>query len=162
MEILTADLCDQFPDDIEVLEPGSLLSYGGRRRFGGPIATIVLLEDNVLVAEALAEPGDGKVLVIDGGASDRRALVGGRLAGLGLTNNWAGIVVNGCIRDSVEIAALDLGVLALGTCPVASKKEGEGRRNEMLRFGGVSIAPGKYLYADEDGVIVTQRNLTAG
>ena len=158
MEICTADLCDNYPDSVEALEPG-LVSYGGRRRFGGPIATIVVLEDNLLVAEALGEAGAGKVLVIDGGASDRRALVGGRLAGMAAANEWAGIVVNGCIRDSVEIAALDLGVLALGTCPVASEKKGEGRRNEMLRFGGVSIAPGDYIYADEDGVIVAERDL---
>lgn len=158
MEVCTADLCDKFPDLVEALEPG-LVCYGGRRRFGGPIATIVVLEDNLLVAEALAEAGEGKVLVIDGGASDRRALVGGRLAVLGLSNGWAGIVVNGCIRDSAEIAGLDLGVLAIGTCPVASEKTGEGRRDEMLRFSGVSIAPGDYLYADEDGVIIAERDL---
>lgn len=158
MKICTADLCDSFPDSIKLLEPG-LTSFGGRRRFGGRIDTIVVLEDNALVSEALGEPGDDKVLVIDGGASDRRALVGGRLAGLALANGWAGIVVNGCIRDSAEIAGLDVGVLALGTCPVASGKKGEGRRNEMLRFGGVSIAPGDYLYADEDGVIVAERDL---
>ncbi len=160
MEICTADLCDRFPDLIDVLEPG-LVSFGRRRRFGGPIATIVALEDNALVSEALSEPGRGRVLVIDGGASDRRALVGGRLAGMAAANGWAGIVVNGCIRDSAEVAALDVGLMALGTCPLASGKKGEGRRDEMLRFAGVSIAPQDYLYADEDGVIVAERDLFA-
>ena len=160
MEIVTADLCDRHRDAVEVLEPG-LRSLGGRRRFGGPVSTVVVFEDNVLVREALSEPGEGQILVVDGGASDRCALVGDQLAGVAVSNGWAGIVVNGFIRDSVAIAELDLGVLALGTSPMASVKKGEGKRNEMVRFGGVSIAPGQFLYADEDGVIVAEHDLLA-
>lgn len=158
MDICTADLCDRFGDDIDIPEPG-LRSFGARQRFGGPITTVVVFEDNVLVREALAEPGQGRVLVVDGGASDRRALVGDQLATLAAENGWAGIVVNGCIRDSAEIAHIDIGLFALGTCPLASEKNGEGRRNEMLRFAGVSFSPGHYLYADEDGVIVAPQDL---
>lgn len=158
MPVLTADLCDRFPDQLEILEPG-LRSYGGRSRFHGGIATAVVFEDNVLVREALSEPGAGKVLVVDGGASDRRALLGDQLAALGRDNGWAGIIINGAIRDSAAIARIDIGVLALCTCPLPAKKDSEGRRDEMLRFSGVSISPGHYLYADEDGVVIAGRQL---
>lgn len=160
MDISTADLCDQFGADIEIPEPG-LAHYGGRRRFGGPIATVVVLEDNVLVREALSEPGNGRVLVVDGGASDRRALLGDDLAKTAMSNGWAGVVINGCVRDSVALAELDFGVLALGTCPMPSEKKGEGRRDEMLRFAGVSFSPRHFIYADEDGVVVAPRDLLA-
>lgn len=160
MKMRTAELCDRFADEIDIPEAG-FQSYGGRRRFGGPIATVVAFEDNVLVREALGEPGNGRVLVVDGGGSDRRALLGGDLAATAAGNGWSGVIVNGYVRDRIELADIDLGVLALGTCPMPSEKKGEGRRDEMLRFAGVSFSPRHFIYADEDGVVVAPRDLLA-
>ena len=158
MIIRTADLCDRYGSELDVLEPG-LRHYGRLQRFHGPIATVVVFEDNLLVRQALEEPGNGRVLVVDGGASDRRALLGDKLASIALQNGWTGILINGCIRDSATIAGLDLGVMALGTCPLPSDKDGEGRRDEMVRFNAVSMSPEHYLYADEDGIVVAERQL---
>jgi regulator of ribonuclease activity A len=111
-------------------------------------------EDNVLVRRELERPGEGRVLVVDAGGSFRCALVGGRLAELGVTNGWAGLVLNGCVRDSVELAARGFGIKALGTNPRPSGKTGAGEVGVPVTFGGVTFTPGELLYADEDGVIV--------
>jgi regulator of ribonuclease activity A len=154
MEIQTADLCDANEGNVQVVSP-MFRSYGARRAFGGRIATLKVFEDNSLVRATLEQPGDGKVLVVDGGGSMRCALVGDQLALLAVKNGWAGVIVYGCIRDSNAIGAMDLGVFALGTHPLKSIKKGAGDRDIVVSFGGVTFTPGQYLYADEDGVIVS-------
>ena len=157
----TADLCDEFGEGVRVAEP-AFRDYGGASSFCGLVATVRVFEDNVLVREALEEEGRGRVLVVDGGGSTRCALVGGRLAELAHENGWAGIVVNGCIRDSAEMSPLPVGVKALNTSPRRSAKEGTGERDVPLRFAGVTVSPGEYLYADEDGVVVSEQDLLDG
>lgn len=154
MDLLTTDLCDAHEDKVRVVAP-MFRSYGGRKAFCGPIATLKLFEDNGLVRKALEGHGNGRVLVIDGGGSLRRALVGDQLAALGVANGWSGIVVYGCIRDSRAIGAMDLGVFALATHPQKTQKKNQGDSEVPVCFGGVTFTPGEWLYADEDGVIVS-------
>lgn len=155
----TADLYDANEEVVRVAEP-LFRSYGGARYFAGAVATVKAFEDNTLVRAALEEAGHGRVLVIDGGGSLRCAMVGDQLALLAQENGWAGIVVNGCIRDSVAIGAVDIGVKALHTNPRKSDKKGAGERNVAVVFAGVRFAPGDYLYADEDGILLADRQLT--
>jgi regulator of ribonuclease activity A len=159
MDLLTTDLCDAYEGKVRVVAP-MFRSYGGRQTFCGPIATLKLFEDNGLVRKALEGSGAGRVLVIDGGGSLRRALVGDQLAALGVKNGWSGIVVYGCIRDSRAISAMDIGVLALATHPQKTQKRNEGDSEIPVCFGGVTFAPGQWLYADEDGVIISDGALT--
>jgi regulator of ribonuclease activity A len=158
MTFQTADLCDANEGKIRVVTP-MFRNFGGRTAFGGRITTLKVFEDNTLVRTALEESGKGQVLVIDGGGSNRCALVGDQLALLGIKNGWAGIVVYGCIRDSKPIGAMDIGLAALGTNPLKSIKKGVGERDLAVTFGGVTFTPGEYLYADEDGVIVSSEPL---
>lgn len=153
MSLKTADLCDAHEDSVRVLEL-PMRDYGGHIAFHGPVSTIRAMEDNSRVREAVAEPGEGRVLVIDGGGSTRRSMLGDNLAALATRNGWAGVVVHGVIRDTAAIGQLALGVKALGTCPRKTDKLGQGLRDVPLQFGGVSIVPGEWLYADEDGVVV--------
>lgn len=152
----TSDLYDAHEGDptIQVLE-GSFLALGRRHRFCGPISTLRVLDDNPLVKAALGEPGEGRVLVVDGQASLRAALVGDRLAKMASDHGWAGIVVNGCVRDRVGIDALDIGVRCLGTTPRRSAKEGRGDRDVEVLFAAARFTPGAWLYADEDGILVS-------
>ncbi len=164
MSVATADLLDKNEDkvrtgQVRIVAP-MFRSFGQRSSFAGPITTLKLFEDNSLVRKALESPGNGRVLVIDGGGSQRCALVGDQLAQMGVKNGWAGIVVYGCIRDSRPIAEMDIGVLALATHPLKSIKRGIGESDVPVSFGGVSFVPGQYLYADEDGVIVADTALT--
>ncbi len=154
MDLLTTDLCDANEDKVRVVEP-MFSSFGGRAAFHGRIATLKLFEDNSLVRTTLETPGDGRVLVVDGGGSLRRALVGDQLAALAVKNAWTGIVVYGCIRDSRAIGEMDLGVFAVDTHPMKTKKMNSGEANIPVTFGGVTFLPGDWLYADEDGVIVS-------
>lgn len=154
MSFLTTDLYDAHEGRVAVLEP-MLKSYGGKPRFSGQIMTLKLYEDNTLVREMLAEPGAGKVLVVDGGGSKRCALLGDQIAELAVKNQWEGVVIYGCIRDSVAIAALPLGVRALDTNPKKSVKRNEGTRDLVLNFAGADFTPGHWLYADEDGVLLS-------
>jgi regulator of ribonuclease activity A len=158
MKIKTADLCDQFGDEVLVATP-MLRTYGGVPAFWGPISTVHVYEDNVLVRAALEEPGHGRVLVVDGGGSLRCALVGDVLAGLGQQNGWAGVVVHGCIRDAQAIAEIAIGVRALDTNPRRSAKHGAGERDVTVHFAGIAFVPGQYLYADLDGMILSDRRL---
>jgi len=159
MDLLTTDLCDAHEGKVRVAAP-MFRSYGGRRAFHGPVATLKVFEDNGLVRKALESPGNGRVLVIDGGGSLRRALVGDQLAALGVKNGWSGIVVYGCIRDSRAIGAMDIGVFALATHPQKTLKRNEGDAEIAVTFGGVTFKPGDWLYADEDGVILSDAALT--
>jgi regulator of ribonuclease activity A len=158
MDFKTADLCDEFEQSVGVAEP-LLRGYGGNTSFYGSLATVKVFEDNVLVREALETDGQGRVLIVDGGGSTRCALVGDRLAQLAHENGWAGIVVDGCIRDSDEISRIPVGVQARHAVPKKSAKEGLGERDVPVRFAGVTFTPGHYLYADPDGIIVADRDL---
>lgn len=162
MTFKTPDLCDEFEADLgkalRVVAP-MFQRYGGKSSFSGTIVTLKIFEDNSLVREAFAENGQGKVLVIDGGGSLRCALVGDQLAILAQKNGWEGVVVYGCIRDSGDINGIDIGVRALNTHPQKSIKQGVGNRDIAVTFGGVTFNPGEWLYADEDGILVSGRSL---
>lgn len=158
MSLRTTDLCDEFSDRLRIVSP-MFRDYGGRSLFNGPVATVRVFEDNSLVREALAEPGEGRVLVVDGGGSMRCALLGDNLAALGRDNGWSGVVVYGCVRDAADLRGIDIGVRALNTHPLKSVKKGEGERDVAVSFGGISIRPGDVLYADEDGIIVSAEPL---
>lgn len=149
----TADLCDQYGASLQVAQP-ILRSYGGTLAFSGPIATVKVNEDNTSVRLRLQEPGMGRVLVVDGGGSLACALVGDQLGSLARGNGWAGIVVNGCVRDSAALATMDVGVMALATMPRKSEKRGPGEHDIVVTFAGVTFSPGHYLYADGDGIVV--------
>jgi len=158
MRFSTADLCDAFGDAVHQAAP-LFREFGAATSFRGPIATVRVPDDNTLVRAVLETAGGGRVLVVDGGGSTRCALVGGRLAQLALTNGWAGVVVNGCVRDSAEIARLPLGVRALAAVPRKSAKAGAGERDVVVEFAGVTFTPGHWLYADADGIVVSARDL---
>lgn len=160
MTDITPDLCDQYPDLVRVLEP-MLANYGGREAFGGEIVTVKCFEDNSLVKEYLGAPGQGKVMVVDGGASLRKALLGDMIAESAVKNGWQGVIIYGCIRDVSTISTLDLGVQALATVPLKTEKRGIGDYNIPVTFGGVTFHPGEYVYADSNGVVVSARPLTA-
>lgn len=158
MSLATTDLSDAHPSAVQAADP-IFRDYGGRRAFHGPMTTLKLFEDNALVRTALEEPGSGRVLVIDGGGSMRCALLGDQLAELAVRHEWAGVVVFGCIRDSEAIGQLPLGVKALATHPLKSIKRGEGQRDLPVRFAGVTFRPGAWLYADADGLLVSDEAL---
>ena len=124
------------------------------RSFSGPIATVRCFEDNVIVKQRVAEPGDGRVLVVDGGGSFRCALVGDNVAGTALASGWAGLVLNACVRDVEALAGLQIGIKALGTCPRPSGKTGEGETDVAVTFGNATFTPGAMLHADDDGIVV--------
>ncbi len=148
------DLCDDFPDEVQVLTP-MFQSYGGRHCFYGEVVTIKCYEDNSLVKEQAGVPGNGRVMVIDGGGSLRKALLGDQIAANAVANGWEGIIIYGCARDVEILTKLDLGVFALAAIPVKTDKRGLGDLNVSVAFGGVTITPGHYVYADQNGVIVS-------
>lgn len=154
MSFATADLYDEHGDDLQVALP-LFNDYGGAKKFSGMIATVKCHEDNTFVRAALEEDGQGKVLVVDGGESMRCALVGDMLAQLGVNNGWQGIIVSGCIRDSVVISGIDIGVKAMATNPRKSLKKDRGDRDIEVEFANVCFKPGAYVYADEDGIVVS-------
>lgn len=149
----TADILDLHGDLALVCTTG-FRQFGARRSFEGPISTVRCHEDNVVVRERLSEPGEGRVLVIDGGGSTRVALLGDRVAGLARTNGWAGILVHGCVRDVAALGELEIGIKASGTSPRPSTKTGEGASDVPVTFGDVTFVPGAMLYSDDDGVVV--------
>jgi len=153
----TTDLCDANPG-VQVAEP-VLHHFGGCRRFSGPVATVLCLEDNSKVRDAVSEPGSGRVLVVDGGGSLQCALLGDLLAEKAFANGWSGVIVNGCVRDTGRLGQLQLGVMARAAHPRRSEKRGHGERDVPVRFAGVTFHPGDYVYADEDGVIVSGAEL---
>lgn len=159
----TCDLCDahkalEADGTLRVLPP-AWRSYGGRGAFCGPVATVKCFEDNSLVKAALEGPGQGRVLVVDGGGSLRRALVGGNIAAAAARNGWVGVLVDGCVRDVAELAACDVGLLALGTVPMPTTRRNEGQADVPVQVQGVWVRPGDWLYADADGVLVSARPL---
>ena len=154
----TPDLCDHYPDLVRVLEP-MLRSYGGREQFSGAIVTVKCFEDNSCVKQLVGTPGEDRVLVVDGGGSMRRACLGDMLAEKASSNGWSGIIIYGCIRDVDEIMATDIGVQALGVHPVKTEKKDIGEINIPVTFGGLTFVPGEYLYADNNGVVVSAEPL---
>ena len=160
MGFTTADLSDEFGDEVRVAAP-LFRDWGGSQSFAGMVETLRVFEDNALVRQALETPGRGRVLVVDGGGSQRTALVGGNLAALAHRNGWTGIVVHGCVRDAAEIAGIPIGLKALQAVPRQSSKGGVGERGVAVTFAGVTIVPGSYLYADQDGILVADRDLLA-
>lgn len=161
--VSTCDLCDQHKNDesgdFRVLPP-VFKAFGGLATFSGPVVTVKVFEDNTLVKQALDSPGEGRVLVVDGGGSLRRALVGGNLAKAAARNGWAGIVVDGCVRDVAELNAESVGIRALALMPLPTEKRGEGQTGVAVRIQGVWVRPGDWLYADADGMVVSSSALS--
>ena len=155
--LVTGDLCDAHKadanGDFRVLPP-VFRDFGKRLRFAGTISTVQCFEDNSCVKTALEAPGDGRVLVVEGGGSLRRALVGGNIAASAAKNGWAGVVVDGCVRDSAELAACDLGIRALALIPMPTERRNQGQRDVAINLRGIWIFPGEWLVADEDGIVV--------
>jgi regulator of ribonuclease activity A len=160
MMFTTADLADAH-EELQSCE-FQFRSFGRSPRFWGAISTVRCRHDNALAKRVLSQPGAGRVLVIDGDGSMKCALVGDVMAGMAVANGWAGIVVHGAIRDSAAMAMLDLGIKALGTNPRKSAKAGVGEVDLPVEFGGAVFTPGDYLYADEDGIVVSARALQLG
>ena len=158
MSFATADLVDAHSDIVKSCE-AQFRQYGGRSRFHGPIRTVETTEDNALIRQTLSTPGNGAVLVIDGGGSMRCALVGDIIAGLGQKNGWAGLVIWGAVRDTATLATLDIGIKALGSNPWRSSKNGTGQVDVPVRFGSIQFRPGDWLYSDEDGILVSGQEL---
>jgi regulator of ribonuclease activity A len=148
----TADLLDEHPD--AAVCSLAFRQFGGVASFDGEIATVECFEDNVLVKQRVAEPGAGRVLVVDGGGSLRVALVGDNVAGLARDNGWAGLIVHGCVRDSAALRELAIGLKALGTHPKPSSKAGGGELDVPVTFGGVTFHPGARVVSDDDGIVV--------
>jgi len=155
----TPDLCDAHPDRVRVVTGLHWISYGGVAAFSGPIETVRCFEDNSRVKETLAEPGRGRVLVIDGGGSLRHALLGDMIAGDAMDNGWHGVLIHGACRDVEVLARLEFGVFALGCIPIKSVRRGEGERGVPLSFGGVRFRPGDHLWADANGVVLVHGTL---
>ena len=154
----TADLWDDHHEHLTCVAP-IFKSYGSKSAFSGQIKTLKVFEDNTLVRKQLESDGTGQVLVIDGGASIRCALIGDQLAALAIQNNWNGIVVNGCIRDSALINTMDIGIRALNTSPVKSIKQNSGHSTIPITFGGVHFIPKHYIYVDLDGILISKHYL---
>ena len=160
MPLATTDLSDAHPE-AQVCDP-VFADFGGKRAFHGAIATVKVFEDNTLVRATLETPGNGRVLVVDGGGSRRCALVGGMLAELAVKNGWAGIVVYGCVRDTAELGAQAIGIKALAVHPRKSEKGlHNGQADRAVEFAGVRFRPGAWLYADADGTLVAESTLHA-
>lgn len=151
--VSTADLYDEHGERLQSL-PIQLRDLGGRTSFSGPIRTVRCFEDNALLKSVLSAPGDGAVLVVDGGGSLERALMGDMIAAIAVENGWSGVLIHGAVRDVAALRTMPLGIKALGSNPRKSTKTGEGEEGVALTFGGVEFTPGRTLFADEDGVLV--------
>lgn len=152
------DICDDHPDEVRIAAP-VLHSYGARKAFCGTVTTVRCHEDNALLAQVLDEPGAGRVLVVDGGGSLHRALVGGKLGAKAAKHGWSGIVVQGAIRDVEELDQIDVGVVALGISPRRPQKLGAGVRDVVAQVAGIVIAPGDWVWVDRNGLIAAAREL---
>lgn len=152
------DICDEFFDEIRVLDP-VFRDFGARHRFCGPIVTVKCFEDNSLVRDLVGSEGRGRVLVVDGGGSTRRALLGDQLAASAAQNGWSGLLIYGCVRDVEILETIDLGIKALNAIPVKTDKRGEGQLDLPVHVAGAQVVPGEFLYADVNGVVVAVRDL---
>jgi regulator of ribonuclease activity A len=151
--ISTADLYDEHGEALQSCDL-QFRQFGGRAAFSGAAVTVRCFQDNALLKSVLSEPGSGRVLVVDGGGSLHTALIGDLIAGLGVTNGWAGVIINGAVRDVAALRTLDIGVKALGSNPRKSGKTGSGERDVPVSFGGVTIRPGDLVTSDDDGIVV--------
>jgi regulator of ribonuclease activity A len=158
MTLKTSDLCDACDEALPCALP--FRGWGQRRAFAGNIRTLRVHEDIALMRDMVGSPGQGQVLVIDGGGSIVRAIFGDVMAGVASRNGWAGLVINGAIRDGLEIDGMDIGVKALGTVPKRGQRTGAGEVDVPVSFGGVTFTPGCRVVADDDGVIVLPHGLT--
>lgn len=158
MSFVTCDLCDEFPEAVRVCEP-MFANYGGLNPFGGAIVTVKCHEDNSRVKELLATPGEGRVLVVDGGGSLRCALLGDLIGASAVKQGWAGVIVYGCVRDVDALAELDIGIQAIAAIPLKSVRKGVGEVGLPVTFAGVTFTPGEYVYADNNGIIVSAQKL---
>lgn len=154
----TTDLCDQYSDSLQIAEP-IFTDFGGATTCAGPVSTVKCFEDNSLVRETLQTPGQGRVLVIDGGASERCALLGDNMAQLAIDNSWHGVIIYGCIRDAEQLMELDIAIKALNTHPKRSRKQNTGEREVSVHFAGARFTPGAWVYADLDGIVVADNEL---
>jgi regulator of ribonuclease activity A len=157
-DFATCDLCDVHKNDhsggFRVLPP-VFRDFGANGCFAGEVCTVKCFEDNTLVKAAVDSPGEGRVLVVDGGGSLRRALLGGNLGAAAARNGWAGVVIDGCVRDVAELAQCQTGIRALASMPLPTEKRSEGQRDIAVQIQGVWVRPGDWLYADEDGIVVS-------
>lgn len=158
MNISTPDLCDANPELVRIVEP-LFKNFGGKKSFGGEIVTIKCFEDNSLVKENAGQNGKGKIMVVDGGGSLKKALLGDLIAETAMNNGWAGFIIYGCIRDVEQIDSMDIGVKALNSTPLKTERKGEGELNVPVTFAGVTFSPGEYVYSDETGIIVSSKQL---
>lgn len=161
-EFSTCDFCDAYKnsdDSVFRVLPPIFRNFGGRSSFKGPITTVQCHEDNSCVKAAVESEGKGRVLVIDGGGSLRRALLGGNLAAAAARNDWAGLVINGAVRDVAELAVCETGIRALALVPMPTQRRNEGQRDVAIRIQGVPIRPGEWLYADADGIVIAANAL---
>ena len=149
----TADLVDTHGETLQSCDT-QFRQFGGRRRFHGPAVTVRCHEDNALLKAILSEPGGGRVLVVDGHGSLHRALMGDLIAGIAVANSWAGVIINGAVRDVAVLATMDLGIKALGSNPRKSTKTGAGHRDIPVSFGAATFTPGAEVYSDEDGIVI--------
>ena len=149
----TADLVDDIGPDVRSCDV-QFRQFGARTQFAGPISTVRCVEDNALLKSVLSTPGEAGVLVIDGGGSLHTALVGDLIADLARSNDWAGLIVHGAVRDAAALSHIDLGIKALGTNPRKSGKTGAGERDVTVSIGGVEFVPGDIAYCDDDGIVV--------
>ena len=164
LQLATAEVCDANPHlilsgELRAFHPVFQI-YGRRQVFSGPVVTLKVFEDNVLVRDFLEEKGGGRVLVVDGGGSMRCAILGGNPVQQAQNNGWAGIVVNGCIRDVDEINDCDIGVRALASHPMKASKKGIGEKHVPVNIAGTRICDGEWLYADTDGILVSRSELS--
>ncbi|NUY55305.1 ribonuclease E activity regulator RraA [Salinivibrio sp. MA351] len=154
MEYNTSELCDMYLDQVDVVEP-MFSSYGGRSSFGGQITTVKCFEDTGLIREMAEQDGEQRIMLIDGGGSLRRALIDGEIAQLAADNDWAGMIVYGCVRDVDTIDEIDIGIQALASIPVGADEQGTGETDVPVNFGGVTFLPDDHVYADTTGVILS-------
>ncbi len=157
-KISTPDLCDDYEQELRVLD-SIFQNYGARKHFYGEAVTIKCHEDNSVVKKLVATPGQGRVIVMDGGGSLRRAILGDMLAAKAADNGWAGLVIYGCIRDCDEIAETNIGVKALNTNPLKTEKRDIGDLNVPVTFAGHTIHPGDWVYADNNGIVISEKEL---
>ena len=154
----TCDICDEFLDEIQIAEANFFKDFGAVKSFSGKIVTIKCFESNPMVRVELENDGAGKVLVVDGGHSFRCALLGDNIGKLALKNNWNGIILNACVRDSEALSKLKIGIKAIGTFPLKSFKRNDGEKNLTVNFAGIDFIPNHYIYCDQDGIVTSEMN----
>mmetsp|Transcript_24069 Transcript_24069/g.42498 ORF Transcript_24069/g.42498 Transcript_24069/m.42498 type:complete len:168 (-) Transcript_24069:139-642(-) len=158
----TADLCDEFLDDVRYVDDLGWRDFGGKIRFAGVAATVSCMEDNSMVKETSKQPGEGRILVVHAGGCRSRAFMGDQMAERALANGWSGFVINGCVRDAADLAKMEIGIKALGAHPRKTENRGDGKSQVPVSFGGAVISPGDFIVCDEDGIVVgTQEQLSA-